>query len=302
MAITVTISKGYAWRMLIIGAACVVLGAWGVYDYAVDIPQRQQMHQQAALLELCRDALETEQAAGQLTPEAQEAVDAVAAEMETILNRELADGLGPEQTSPTPQQAAEVMQRFADEDSLDAQWVKMLNLIGQGLVAERGRPLNEQDHPRAYTAYEATEAGLSGIGRVTAPGKYDRITQWAFIACLPCAPYFFWCFFTARRRKYTLDDEGTLHAPQGTWSTDEITDIDMSRWMAKSTAWVVLGNGSRIKLDDYKFRGLHRIVGAIASRIHPGAWDDEAKPLDAAEDPAEPAAGEEVTGAAADAR
>ena len=98
MAITVTISKGYAWRMLIIGAACVVLGAWGVYDYAVDIPQRQQMHQQAALLELCRDALETEQAAGQLTPEAQEAVDAVAAEMETILNRELADGLGPEQT------------------------------------------------------------------------------------------------------------------------------------------------------------------------------------------------------------
>ena len=75
MAINVTIARGYGWRMIIMGAVCVVLGAWGVYDYMVDIPKRQQLHERGALLELCLDALETEQAWGALTPEAQAAHD-----------------------------------------------------------------------------------------------------------------------------------------------------------------------------------------------------------------------------------
>ena len=54
MAINVTISKGYAGRMLIIGVGCLCLGAWGAYDFAVDIPKRQQLHEKAALLETCR--------------------------------------------------------------------------------------------------------------------------------------------------------------------------------------------------------------------------------------------------------
>ena len=80
---------------------------------------------------------------------------------------------------------------------------------------------------------------------------------------------------------YRLDDEGTLHTPQGTWTRPQIADIDMNRWMAKSIAWVVHNDGSRIKLDDYKFRKLNLIIGAIASRLHPDDWDDEARPVKA---------------------
>ena len=308
MAMTVTISKGYAWRMLIIGAVCVVLGGWGVYDYSVDIPQRQRLLQHVGLLEQCRDALETEQEAGEPTPEAQAALAAVREEMQVVISRELADLLGPEQTSLTPQQLSEALQKLASDTKNPAiAWVQLLILIGQGLVAERHIPLSEGTLP--FAAFESTRAWLNEIGQVTAPGKYDRITQWAFIACLPCAPYFFWCFFAARRRKYTLDEDGTLHAPEGTWTSDEIADIDMSRWMAKSTAWAVHRDGSRVKLDDYKFKGLHRIVGAIASRLHPNEWDEEAKPREAdeelpkgAENPREAADdGEAVTEAAAEA-
>ncbi|MHC4218198.1 MAG: SurA N-terminal domain-containing protein [Planctomycetota bacterium] len=279
MAISVTISKGYVWRLIIIGVVCLVLGAWGVYDFAVDIPQRQRLHEQADLLERCRDALETEQAAGQITPEAQEALDAITADMESLINRELTKMLGPDQANATPQQMMEVWQQFAPESeaSDDGKWMVLLNVIGQGLVAERRLPLNEQEFPLAFAAFEAADNVLVEIGQVTAPGKYDRITQWAFILCLPCAPWFFWGWYTVRRRKYILDEDGTLHTPAGAWPEGEIADIDMGRWMAKSIAWVVHSDGRRVKLDDYKFKGLHRIVGAIASRLHPADWDSDAK-------------------------
>jgi hypothetical protein len=291
MAINVTISKGYAWRSIIIGTVCVVLGAWGIYDYAVDIPRRQQLHNQAALLEVSRDALQTEQEAGQPTPEAQEALDTIKAEMERIINLELARIMEPGQETPTQAQMAEAQQNLGpqNEESENARWMWLLGNIAAALMTERCLPLNEQDYPQAHGAFEATESTLAEIGQVTAPGKYDRITQWAFILCLPCAPFFFWGYFSARRRRYTLDDDGTLHSPAGTWAADEITAIDMSRWMAKSIAWPVHKDGGRVKLDDYKYKGLHQIVGAIASRFHPDEWDGDAKPVQQAETPPEPA-------------
>jgi hypothetical protein len=311
MAITVTIAKSYQWRMLFIGAACVGLGAWGVYDYAVKIPMKQEMQQRVTLLELCRDALKTDQPAGQPTPEAQAALAAVREEMQAVFTQELADILGPEPASLTPQQASEALQKLAAEAETNPAiwWAQLLALIRQGLVAERHIPLSAEEHPLPYAAFEKTQSVLTEIGQVTVPGKYDRVTQWAFIACLPCAPYFFWCFFAARRRKYILDDDGTLHTPQGAWTSDEIADIDMSRWMAKSVAWAVSRDGRRVKLDDYKYKGLHLIVGDIASRLYPDDWDKEAKPRDEAEDGPEGADtpggaddGEPVSGAAADAR
>ena len=101
MAINVTIARGYAWRMIIIGAACVVLGAWGVYDYAVDIPRRQKLLERQELLELCRGALETEQAVASLTPEAQRAMEAIMAEVEQIMRRELGETLDNQQAHIT---------------------------------------------------------------------------------------------------------------------------------------------------------------------------------------------------------
>ena len=314
MAINVTIAKGYAWRMIIIGAASVVLGAWGVYDYAVDIPQRQVLHQRAELLTLCKDALETEQAAGSFTPEAKTAMEAVTAEMERTIRRELGETLDPEQAAPTAEQQAEMQKKFAEvmQTSEDAEWLALLGVITQGLYAERRLPLTEQDYPLAFLAFDATRSNLDAIGQVTAPGKYDRLTQWAFIACLPCAPYFFWMYFVTRRRRYTLDDDGTLHTPAGTWPADELADIDMNRWMAKSIAWVIHRDGARVKLDDYKFKGLHQIVGAIASRLYPDDWDENARPAEQAEvmaetdddalDPGDAAPGLSEPAAEADAR
>ncbi len=314
MAINVTIAKGYAWRMIIIGAVSVVLGAWGVYDYAVEIPQRQVLHQRAELLTLCKDALETEQAAGSLTPEATTAMEAVTAEMEQTIRRELGETIDPEQAAPTAELQAELQKKFAEvmQTSEDAKWLALLVVITQGLSTERRLPLTEQAYPLAFLAFDAARNNLDAIGQVTAPGKYDRATQWAFIACLPCAPYFFWMYFVARRRRYTLDDDGTLHTPAGTWQADEIADIDMNRWMAKSIAWVVHRDGTRVKLDDYKFKGLHQIVGSIASRLYPDDWGEDARPAEQAEalpetgddalDPGDPAPGLSEPAAEADAR
>jgi len=92
------------------------------------------------------------------------------------------------------------------------------------------------------------------------------------------------------RQRYRLDDEGALHFTgdkqqgAGVWAANEIADIDMSRWMRKSIAWVVRNDapssaGNRLKLDAYQHRNLEKVVGALASRFHPEQWDDEARPV-----------------------
>jgi hypothetical protein len=117
------------------------------------------------------------------------------------------------------------------------------------------------------------------------PSTYDRATQWLFILSLPFAPWFLWLFIKAKRQNYRLDDDGTLsfHGDpefgNGSWPQSEIADIDMSRWMAKSIAWLVKTDGTRLKLDAYLHKDLHLIIGAIASRMHPDEWDADAKPL-----------------------
>jgi hypothetical protein len=121
------------------------------------------------------------------------------------------------------------------------------------------------------------------------PGKWDRLTCWFFILCLPCAPYFFVLYAKAKKQKYRLEEDGTLHFngdPEfgtGAWAQDEITDIDMSRWMKKSIAHVVHKDGKRLKLDAYLHKNLELIIGAIAARLHPDDWTVEAKPRKADE-------------------
>jgi hypothetical protein len=165
----------------------------------------------------------------------------------------------------------------AIERSRDAAWIGLLMTILQGLGAEHRLPLI--NHPEAQTAFEAANQAIDAIGEITAPSQLDRATQWAFILCLPCAPWMLWMLLVARRQVYRLEDDGSLVAPGGTWKEQDIADIDMSRWMAKSIAWVVHRDGARIKLDDYRFRDLHLVVGAIAARLHPDLWSAEAKPL-----------------------
>lgn len=280
MAIEVRVSRGYAWRMIIIAAVSLVFGLWGVYDYIVKIPRDQQLADRLELLRASNDALETEQARGQLTPEAKQAYDAVTAELGAILGTYLAEA-GDLNSVSSPEGFREVLESFREElqASGELPWVALLATIGDGLVAARSLPLTEEGYPKAYAAFAQSQAAIEELGDITAPGKYDRITQWAFILCLPCVPYFMWMYFAATRRVYRLDDDGTLHMPEGTWTRDDIADIDMGRWMAKSIAWVVNREGVRVQLDDYKFRDLHLIIGSIAARLHPDDWTSEAKPI-----------------------
>ena len=283
MAIEVRVARGYALRMMIIAIVCLVFGLWGVYDYAVAIPRAQERADRLELLQISKDALETPQSKGTLTPQAKKAYTKVTAELDSILRPELEQS-GLESPVSQPTDFAEAIEMFGENlrTSGDVQWVALLATIGHGLVAERRLPLTEKDYPSAHTAFKQTQHAIEQLGAVAAPGEYDRLTQWAFMLCLPCVPYFLWMYFDATRRVYSLDDEGTLSTPDGTWRQEEIANIDMDRWMAKSIAWVVPRQGRRVKLDDYKFRNLHRIVGAISARLHPDEWDSEAKPVKAA--------------------
>ena len=74
-------------------------------------------------------------------------------------------------------------------------------------------------------------------------------------------------------------DDASLECPEGVFTSDQIKDIDMSKWMAKSKAWLIVEPDKRILLDDYKFKNMHVIVGYFASRFHPDDWTGEAKPI-----------------------
>jgi hypothetical protein len=93
-------------------------------------------------------------------------------------------------------------------------------------------------------------------------------------------PWFLWTWIGTARRHYSLEDDGTLVAPEGRFGRADIADIDMDKWMSKSLATVVLTDGRKIVLDDYKHRDMHLIVGALASERYPEKWSPEARDLD----------------------
>lgn len=133
-----------------------------------------------------------------------------------------------------------------------------------------------------YQQLEQTLQQLAPGGEnPVAPSKFDAITQWIFILCLPIAPYYLLVLVKMNNKVYRLDEDGTLHLPapisQESWTKQDIVDIDMSRWMKKSIAEVVHTSGKRVKLDDYEFDKLHLIVGSIAHRLYPDQWDEEAR-------------------------
>jgi hypothetical protein len=54
--------------------------------------------------------------------------------------------------------------------------------------------------------------------------------------------------------------------------------------MDKSVATVKAVDGKSTLLDDYTYKHVDRIVGAIASRLHPDDWTADARPVKKAED------------------
>lgn len=130
-------------------------------------------------------------------------------------------------------------------------------------------------------------------GAPTPVAAYDRPLQlWVYmIGCglLGTA----WCAITLARtvpRTFRLDDDGTLHVGARAIPQSEVSGIDMSRWMAKSIATLQVREGEPVVLDDYKFGGMHLMVGSYAHRFEPARWNPDATPVKRAGDPGQPAA------------
>jgi len=280
MAIKTKIARHYALRQLIVGFVCLILGAWGLYDYVWTIPNKQIAYDRFQIIELARAGLETEQAANVISPEAKEAQDKVTAELYALLNKGFAELQETDKEVNTQQELQEAVAELdiSKMETSDGKWFAQLVLISQGLQSERRIPLTEAKFPEAFAAYELVSIIVDKFGSIEKPHKYDLIMKGlVFLPCLPFFPYFLWIYYRTKRQVYQLDDDGSLHSPLGEWPASSIADIDMSKWMAKSIAHVVHADGKRLMLDDYKHRDLHLIIGAIASRLYPQDWDAQAK-------------------------
>lgn len=154
-----------------------------------------------------------------------------------------------------------------------------------------------QEQIAEYAALEAeTDELAPGGENPVPPGKWDKAVQWMFILCLPFVPLYMVGPIRTRGHQYTIENDGALRGPHGTWAEVDIASIDMSRWMSKSVAAVVHTDGRRVDLDDFIHRDMDKIVGAIAHRMHPDQWDEDAKPVkseaaSAEEQPVAPDAG-----------
>ena len=113
------------------------------------------------------------------------------------------------------------------------------------------------------------------------PASYDRpLNLWVyFIGCgVLGTPWFAWKLIRQPRIDATLEEDGSLVTRQGTFTADQITDINMSKWMSKSIASVLVeGKDEPIVLDDYVYQNTYLIVGKLANRFYPDEWSEEAK-------------------------
>jgi len=281
MAIQTTIARHYAWRNIIFAVVCLVLGLWGVYDYVYAIPNKARDFERGELCRLVMSSLEP----GGWSQAAPEAREAVAGGIDRILKEHMdpsivaeieADELRTADEETLAARAAEFQRAIESiRERNEDQWLLTLMLFDQALKA--GEPAVYPLTGVHLLAHEVATKGADAVAGISQPSTYDRPTQWLFILCLPFVPWSMWVYFRTKARVYRLDDDGTLHLPGQTWAADDIAEINMDRWMSKSIAEVVHTNGKRAVLDDYKHKDLHLIVGAIASRLYPDRWTEEAK-------------------------
>ena len=131
-------------------------------------------------------------------------------------------------------------------------------------------------------ALEAADTAFARFSEVPSPrSAFDyQIQIWVYmVGCGVGVPWFLFTQIGLMRRKYRLDDDGTLHAPEGTFASEQIVGLDLSKWMSKAIATVEVEGGTQIKMDDYKFRYTEDIVGVLAQRFYPGEWTSDARPI-----------------------
>jgi hypothetical protein len=288
MAITTTLQPKYSIRMIAIAVLCLVFGVWGIYDYLERIPAKQEKFERGEVYRAVEGALQEAssqlQAGEPLTEATRGKVQETGRRVTELLQQlpprpEAGDGGAAEPGEPNSEE--EIRARDVE------QWRGELILFGLALAEAIGRVPGAPPSEGFVRTYQLARTRVNQTSEITRPGRWDRATQWLFILCLPFFPYFLWLVIKARRKVYTLDADGTFAAPEGTFKADQIADIDMDRWMAKSIAFVVTEDGQRIKLDDYLYRNTHLIVGALASQRYPDQWLEDAKPVPAEEEPDE---------------
>ncbi len=223
---------------------CVVLGVWGIWDYVVAIPEAEMGATRAALL-----------------------TDVVQPAMETELGSD-------ERTAAIV--LLDVNIEHLEFDS-NTEWIASVDVFKNALANSAiSDPVYEETLQRELNLY----------GDITPPSKYDRPMQWLFILCLPFGVYYFRAYLIMKNKAgiYSLDDDGTLTTPEGVWKSDEITDIDMSRWIAKTgnarSTWIakaIVADAEPIVLDDYIYNDMHMIIGGLAHRFYPDQWTPRAR-------------------------
>ena len=247
-----SVAASHSIRAILVGLTCLVLGLYGIYDHQWAIPAEERAFERG---ELSRNVLASLDAI-----EAREDTQLIPATLETL---DLS--IARSNVSDT-----------TDQETIE--WQAALVIFRDGIDPPSN--VSPTDWPSLREAAKAQTDIMLGIyGDAVKPGWYDRDVQWLFIASLPFAPYYFWSFFSTRNRRYQLDPDGTLHLPEGTWRGNEIADIDMSRWMAKSICWVVKSDSTRIKLDAHIYKNLDKIIGVIAHRLKADEWSLDARPV-----------------------
>jgi len=148
---------------------------------------------------------------------------------------------------------------------------------GESLIGEDFRTWNELKAKYPQTPRERTETDVG-------------IQRWIIVPlCFGVGALFLLTWRLSARRSYTYNDDGRLVAPEGVFRADEMTGIDMTRWMSKSIAMLEIaggpkGGGTAVKLDAWIYAGLEDIIETLNKRFHP----EEYKSDDAAEPDAEP--------------
>ncbi len=268
MAIQTSVKRSFIlWNLLYI-VLCGGLGVWGAYDYWVTIPDQEAAVVEYEELNARRTVLE------------------IRGVLWTLIKKK-SDG--------------------TITESEDASLANMRADFEKAGLTQPPPPLTMEE----VAEYEAIKVTLKDDFENTAPeppASYDRwVNFWIYFVGTGIlgTPWFVWKLLSRKGQTWRLEDDGAFSTPDGVFGRDEIDDIDMSIWMKKSIAKVLIKDrAERIVLDDYEYADVYLIVGALASRFHPDEWTEEAKPIkpdeeddapDALEletDPTEPTASE----------
>ena len=303
MAITTSLKRSYVLQRVVLAVLCVGLGAWGVMDYFVWLPAKQKAFVRAEVYRAVNDAITAHGTGAENATSSMELADArlqtAAAEVSEVAR----DAMTTEESdSLSVEQKADRMREALEGANLQ-QWLFELTMLKTALDEVKQTPpgrVPERSEQFLQIA-DMLKLRLSETDDISEVSTVDRVTRGVLF--MPCLPYGLWLFYALarmRRIRYVLDDDGTLKTPGGDIAPDQIADVDMSRWMAKSFATIKLTDGREVKIDDFYHQDAHLIIGQLAHERDPEAWNDDATPVKPEEsvDPAEPeeAPGDAETG------